>query len=235
MVNSPKVTVKAGETAAGIDRAMDRLAIARGRVVDAGTGAPIAGVKVSGKGYYSASFPVYTDNEGRYELPGLDEGEYALTIRDRSHAYVDGESEKVLFSLGAIVDMPDVKLKQWGEFAGTVTDKLTGQPVAGVWVQLYAQRSSGDWHVAGGCYAITEPDGTYRIKEVYDVTVRPVFYDPQARFHAQSYGGGKSLLDAQAVTFKREADLLGVDAALARRMDTQPVPIRLYLPVIVAE
>lgn len=155
------------------------------------------------------------------------QGEYTLTVRDRSHAYVDGESEKVLFPLGAVVDMSDVKLKRWGELGGTATDARTGQPVAGVWVQLYEQRSSGDWHVAGGCYAISGPDGTYSIKEVYDVNVRPVFYDPQARFHAQSYGGGQSLLDAQAVTFKRGADLSGVDAALVRMRGEMKV----YLPV----
>ncbi len=138
--------------------------------------------------------------------------------------------------MGAVIDVPDIELKRWGEFGGTVTDALTGAPVAGVWVQLY-ERSSGEWYTTiGGCYAITGPDGMYRIREMYDWTVRPVFYDPQARFHAQSYGGGKSLLDTQVVTFKQGVDTLGVDAALVRKEDGPPVEIRLrlYLPMIAA-
>lgn len=223
------LTVKAGETVVGIDHAMIPLAVAHGRVVDADTGVPVAGVKVSGRGAYSANVPVHTDAEGRYELPGLNEGAYTLAVQDRSHAYLDAQSAQMSFPAGTVVDVPDIKLRKWGEFGGTVTDARTGVPIAGVWVQLYEHTGYGEWYnVIGGCYAITGPDGTYRIRGMYDWKVLPVFYDPQARFHAQSYGGGRSLLDAQAVTFKRGADLLGVDAALAHVTRETSV----YLPMV---
>ncbi len=211
------VIVRHGETTSGIDESMDLLAWARGRVVDADTGAPIAGVKVWGSGEWPTYNPVVTDAEGHYEVKGLNDGTYALSVRDSTHVYVDGSSEKLTFQAGQIVDAPDIKLKRWGEFGGTVTDARTGAPVAGVWVLLYDITSWGEWYVIGGCYAITGADGAYRIRGMYNWTVRPAFSDPQARYRAQSYGGGASLLDAQEVTFQRGSDTLGIDAALVRR------------------
>lgn len=231
---SAKVTVKAGETTAGVDHGMILLGIARGRVIDADTGAAIPGVKLSGRGEWPIYNPVYTDAEGHYELRGLNDGTYSLDARDSSHLYIDGLSEKLAIQAGQVIDAPDIKLKRWGEFGGTVTDALTGEPVAGVWVMLYQPTDWGEWYVTGS--AVTGPDGMYRIRQLYDETVWPVFSDPQARYHSQSYGGGKSLLDAQTAAFKRGTDLLSIDAALARLGEEPPPasPQRQYLPLITA-
>ncbi len=228
------VTVRHGETTTGIDESMDLLAWARGRVIDADTGAPLSGIKVWGSGEWPKYNPVNTDSEGRYELKGLNDGTYSLTAQDSSHLYIDGASDKLAFQAGQIVDVPDIKLKRWGEFGGTVTDERTGQPVAGIWVVLYHDEGEGEWSTQG--YAITATDGTYRIRGMYDnPDVCPVFYDPRARYHAQSYGGGKSLLDSQTASFKRGSDTRGVDAMLVRRGDGPPQepPHPVWLPLVV--
>ncbi len=100
-----------------------------------------------------------------------------------------------------------------GQPAREVTDVLGNRGRNTLFQHLRRDRQSG----AAGA----EDEGNDRIG-------RQVFYDPQARFHAQSYGGGQSLLDSQTAGFKRGADMLGVDAALVRMRGETKV----YLPVV---
>ena len=98
-----------------------------GRVVDAGTGSPLAGIDIrlfpsgSKRGEYKS-----TDEDGKYEFRGLEAGEYILKAKFWYDPYSDYRIEKkVEITAGKEVSAGDLKLESGRRvtFSGLVTDE----------------------------------------------------------------------------------------------------------------
>lgn len=129
-----------------------------GTVVDAVTGAPLPGARVSLVGTGRGAV---TDAEGRFRVPELDEGRYAVTF---SHPRTDSlrytpPAIDVAVQLGAAASVrlvaPSFAAMVAGEctgdslpagtgvLAGTVRNRATGSPLAGARVAVWWQGASG--------------------------------------------------------------------------------------------
>ncbi|WP_161604809.1 carboxypeptidase-like regulatory domain-containing protein [Roseiconus nitratireducens] len=105
----------------------------RGRLTDAETGAPVEGMRLSArmKGHLTPGVAT-SDQDGRYEIKGLPtEGQMRLSVLNPGdQPYLDAEIERNVSAtrpLGAI----DFKLDRGALITGVVTDRRTGEPVAG--------------------------------------------------------------------------------------------------------
>jgi 5-hydroxyisourate hydrolase-like protein (transthyretin family) len=212
------VEVTRGRTTAGADGALTLMGIARGRVVDAETGAGVAGVRVTGRGDYGAYRPVYTDADGRYELPGLADGRYRLTLFDPAHRYQDGQTDVLDVASGRVIEVADARLPKWGEVRGRVTDGVTGQPVRGAWVKVYS--ASNPPRTLGS--AVTAADGRYAVSGLSSGAYRAEFSHPMGWYLPQFYAGAPTLKGATVVEFVKGADKVGIDARLAWDGDGPP-------------
>lgn len=95
--------VKSGETKSGIVLAVDRACSMSGRLTDAESGKPIAGLrvrswrKVTSDGevfYLPGGEPVETSEDGLYELKGLEPGEYLISVEPSAQPKVRVPPEK---------------------------------------------------------------------------------------------------------------------------------------------
>jgi hypothetical protein len=115
-----------------------------GVVTDAFSGAPVAGAQISATTATTATIDVATDAEGRYTLAGVPES-FTLSVSAPDYAAAEQQIERAT-SLDLVL-RPNV-------LAGVVTDRYTGQGVAGATVQV------------GDAQATTADDGSYRVEGV---------------------------------------------------------------------
>jgi 5-hydroxyisourate hydrolase-like protein (transthyretin family) len=165
------IGVTAGTTTSGIDFALGRGGRISGMVRDATTGLPLADIGVyiftPASGYWVAS--AYTDSSGVYAVTGLPSGTYYARTWDWVD-YVDelyddvpcpgwscglSGGAPISVTAGATTTGIDFGLVRGGRVSGTVTDGATGQPLAGVRVQIY---SSGGLYVTS---ETTDGSGSY--------------------------------------------------------------------------
>ena len=156
--------------------------------------------------------------------PAWSEGEYALTVTDRSRAHLDGQSEKLAFPVGSILDMPDIRADAVGGVrrdGDGCADRGAGAGSVGAAVRAVYRRVVHHHrrllrdHRAGR--DVPHPgdvrlDGATGLLRSAGALPCPVVWRRQVA------AGTRRL-----VTFKRGADLLWVDAALVRREDGPPV------------
>ena len=123
-------------------------------VTDSVSNSPLANVDITAWLYDyatddSTSTQVRTDAGGHAVLTGLAEGDLDIRVEDHvgSHVaawdsnYLDGTSD---------ITIP-VALTPGGGVAGTISDAVTGDPVAGVCASLMAGHDPDGWTGAGGC------------------------------------------------------------------------------------
>lgn len=108
-------------------------AVLTGRVTD-GEGNPLGGVCVNFRGADTGR--VYTDGEGTYQIKGLAEGVYDLYFAPPVDLPVVGQIVRGVTITAAASSVRDVQLAPAGRIEGVVQSK-TGEPVAGVAVQLH--------------------------------------------------------------------------------------------------
>jgi RNA polymerase sigma factor (sigma-70 family) len=111
-----------------------------GVVREKGTGKPLAGVGVGGGGAST-----YTDENGRYELPGWAKAkEYYVVVgvEDPEH-FLMFTAVADTAGLGPLT-APDTELTRGIPFRGKVIDKTTGKPVAGGTVSYWAVWPNAD-------------------------------------------------------------------------------------------
>jgi protocatechuate 3,4-dioxygenase beta subunit len=146
----------------------------RGVVRDKDTGKPMAGVTVfSRRGinprYEELGSPrAVTDKEGRYELLGLAKApSYTLMMRPMDGLYFQrGVGLQDAPGLEALT--ADVEMVRGLTVRGKVTDKATGQPVAGALVEYYPLDANPNVNKVPGFWyprseATTGPDGSYAL------------------------------------------------------------------------
>ncbi|MHB9004084.1 MAG: cell wall-binding repeat-containing protein, partial [Coriobacteriia bacterium] len=149
----------------------------QGTVTAAGTGLPVAGVWVGvweiidGDWYEVASD--YTAYDGTYDAYGLSPGEYIVEFYDEhgrySYEYFDDTRDWYLatpieLGLSGLRTGVDAQLEDRGKISGTVTDSITGSPVALAQVTLW-ETMWGDW----AWYSVlTDDNGHYEFTDVYN-------------------------------------------------------------------
>lgn len=177
------LTVRASETvtANAVIRIWGQIT---GRVTDV-AGNPIRGAWISffrlSDGYYAYTF---TDEEGRYTSPRLADGAYRARFQaDGYDSVVWGggndieQGADIAVRANETVGGIDVTLGPPGAIAGRVTDRLTGEPLAGIKV----------YESLGWTYGVTASDGSYRIpnlrsSQTYEVVAR----DPTDKYVEQT-------------------------------------------------
>lgn len=186
--NATDVIVTESAITPNINAHLAKKAEIHGRVTDS-RGLPLAGVTVDayddrdGDGTWQSTYPGYdtTDDNGEYQIEGLEEGIYRVGFR----AYSDYLAEEYYDNVPTIVTANDIKLAASaiiqkinaqlegpvGRISGKVTDE-TGAALAGAYVAL-ARYSDEDavWYFEqqetsadDGSYLFTGlPNGAYRV------------------------------------------------------------------------
>jgi len=173
------VEVTIGTTTSEIDFSLVSKGRIAGVVTEAGSGTPLGGIDLGA--YDELGFSLSwdtTDVDGSYRLDGLEPGSYF--IRAFAHSY-QGEIYDDVPCIGACdvtAGTPveavtgttttgiDFALRRLGSISGRVTHSVTGFPVPGLRVDLFAP--AGSW--VDGSYS--EDDGTYEIGPIPSGTYR---------------------------------------------------------------
>lgn len=153
-----------------------RAARISGRVVDATTGRPLAGVVITLNGsalpFVARSRPprVLTGRDGTFAIRGLASG--VLYLNASRFGYLDatlgqtrplGSTQPLRIRNGA--DIHDVALKMWrpAVIAGAVLDEA-GEPIVGAQVRAYARvLAAGKWRFDPAGLRTTDDRGEYRL------------------------------------------------------------------------
>ena len=201
----------------------DGRGIIEGRVVEVGTGQPIAGAKVDVRG--PEQVYVTTDQAGRYETLPLAPGAYAISVTAPGHAFAfyDGRADSIATGpqqlqlgnveytastrvdvrAGARVANIDIAMRATGVVSGRILDDR-GRGLAGAYIELRSTRSSplggavpgvGYGQSDGdGVYRVTAPPGDYTVRAYIGRHVRPS--RDAARAYVATFYPGVPLQDA---------------------------------------
>jgi len=153
------------ERPSGSREAPDEGAVVSGRVLRAEDGLPVMGARVMGRTNRSprdwtpfdddkAEYRAETDDDGRYRIQGIDEGELFLRVRAPDLAAADQTVELDAFEIRRGVDFLMVES---GAVAGRIAVRETGAPVKGFLVLGVSPQDKG------GITATSDAEGQYRI------------------------------------------------------------------------
>lgn len=95
--------------------------------------------------------------------------------------------------------------------SGTVTSAVTGQPLSGICVNVFAAHTLDDANGSGSC---TADDGTYQVELAKPGRYQVAFQDPNATYAFQFYPHTVSLGPTTVLTLTAGSAHPGVDAAL---------------------
>ena len=172
----------------------------RGQVIDASTGAPVAGATVTVSLQYAReSRSVQADAAGEYVLAQLPAGMLTIGAR-KDQTYSGGrygqrspDSAEQPFDLADGEHATGVELRLWRSavISGKVTD-AAGRPIPGVAVQsLRLGIANGARYLRAGVQARTDTTGRYRIERIWPGTYGVALVSTVADGYEQ--GGGASL------------------------------------------
>ncbi len=194
--NSPAVTLSEGQVKTDLVFRLERGGLISGRVLDATSGAGIAGITVAA---YNADGTmrtfVTTDATGNYVLL-LPPGAFRIGAFDPALVYATqfypqqrtfSASLAIAAAVGQSATLPPFTLSRGGRVTGTVIDQNTRAPIAGVIVEAYDSEgmvAGSTTTSAAGTYRIVLPPGSYRL----------VAADPQL-LYAPGYDGGATSFD----------------------------------------
>jgi protocatechuate 3,4-dioxygenase beta subunit len=148
-------------------------AVLEGQVLDAASARPIAGAMVQAIGD-SGSAQTRSGDDGRFEFRGLKPGAYTLSVKARGFVETYyGKRSQTIMDFGTQVTAPGGRVTSGLDFrlqaAGGISGRIIGPRgtgLAGVEVELVRELEPGRVVPAGGGFAQTLEDGTYRITEV---------------------------------------------------------------------
>jgi 5-hydroxyisourate hydrolase-like protein (transthyretin family) len=223
------VSLTFGKPVTDISASLDAFSKITGTVT-AADGAPVEGIEVTaltrdGGSWTGPGDTGMTDKFGVYEIAGLVPGDYKVkfvdTVGDTQRflsEYYDGSYELygagsgttvTVSAPGSVVPGIDVDLDKPGKVTGTVTDAVTGLPLASAWVGIQYY-SDGDWQEGNNANA--DSLGRYEFGSLYPGEYRVSFnadgYVPE------DYDDAMSANAATLVSVSVEATTSGIDAAL---------------------
>ncbi|HEU0132358.1 MAG TPA: carboxypeptidase regulatory-like domain-containing protein [Mycobacteriales bacterium] len=164
-----------GRTTTGVDAALVRSAHLAGRVVNALTGAPVAGVCAT-VGVYdhraaeatgTETAPSCTGADGRYEITGLTTGSYRVELYDLNAAWAwqfyPGKTDRasatpIAVTAGATTTVADARVSPAGRIEGVALD-AAGHPAAEVCLDAFTATTRNPF----GTGACTGADGRFTL------------------------------------------------------------------------
>ena len=201
------IDVTLAETTPGIDFALDKGGSFSGTLRDDVTNAPLSKICVVAYpvGGGAASQQRCSDTSGHYATAGLPDGSYDLEFTNPTGRYItewydDASSQASATALpvapGEDTAGIDATLKLGGVVAGTVTSASTGEPLAGVCVNLYDASDDS----FGGATICTGADGKYESAAIPAGQYKVGFVDGSGAYAPQYYSNKETLADADPVT-----------------------------------
>ena len=215
-----RVTATAGLTTSNIDFVLTSGGAISGFVTNEAGGAPVANADVWAERYdcCGGGNGARTALDGSYEITGLAQGDYRVQVRTEHGGFVGefyddttdwAQATRVPVGSGTTTQAIDFSLGSGGAISGTVTDEVTGLPLAdvNVWAEIYDCCGAGNW-------AQTGADGTYRIEGLpsgdYRVTVDTFDQGYVREFFASTTDWN----EASKVTVTAGAETANVDFSL---------------------
>jgi hypothetical protein len=161
-VNGPNVTQYQTKYTASSSGTFDidiHGALVRGRVVDATSGAALAGARVMVTSRLPANGFALTDSDGRFAIDALPDATYDLQVSREEYA---GASQSVVIANGSTPDI-EVRMEQAPPITIHVTDSATGAPVdAAVMITDSSHAFRGQaTRVEAGTWRVWLKPGTY--------------------------------------------------------------------------
>ncbi len=222
------IALQVGQTTSGIDFALEKYGAIAGTLTRAANGLPIANGQVeiwnaqgNNVGY------AYANAAGEYVAGGLDSGTYfavAYSYGMLAELYDDlpcatscipTTGDPIAVSLGNVTADVDFALQQLGSIAGTVSDAVSGTPIAGYsYISLYTAGGSyaASGSTYGGVYQVTGLlAGTYYV-HAESYTYRGELYDDVPC--PGGPGWGCTLASGTPITVQIDATTAGIDLAL---------------------
>ncbi len=222
VVAEQTVEVTAPDTITDVDFALAGGATLSGKVTGPG-GAPLENITVfvrNVEGSYQEY--VYTDASGNYEAKGLPAGDYLVHFRPSNYIPErynnrpeNGQSDLIAVPAQGTVTGIDAELALGSSVRGRVTDKATGLPIEGVFVEvldLNGSRVETDFTKADGTYQTPEtlPSGQYLVRFNANSNYASCTYV------SAYYGGALRQEDAARVTVSAPTPAVAIDAELTR-------------------
>jgi len=133
---------------------------------------------------------VMTDENGEYSFPRLHSGEFRLYYATPNpelasewydNQHLDSRADTLVVGTGAVLASVDATLEAVGHLTGTLTDELSGAPVVGAPVKVYAAGATG-WDIVGT--GGSDGAGHYDVAVSADGPVRVRFGDAAETFNA---------------------------------------------------
>lgn len=142
--------------------------VIRGRIVDARSGRPIAGARISVQALESGpSWDVSTSPAGSWEVSGLPGGEYAVSATKPDYQPAYRWSPPIALSDAKQERVIEIRMSRGGLFSGRVT--ADGRPAPGVRVGLLRVTGvDGDGFQFAGDTAGTDEHGQFRLSGIQD-------------------------------------------------------------------
>ena len=219
---SDKVTVTAGQTAAGINATMVKGGSITGKVTRASDGNPVGGISVSA--YPTAgggSTPIATTAaDGTYTISALRAGTYQVYFHDSQPGQglvsqywnnkTGATADTVTVAAGATVTGINAVMVKGGSITGKVV--AGGVPMKNVSVSALTADGSGYG------FTTTAADGTYSITGLpagaYQVYFEP---GPDAAYAGQYWTNATTPTNATSVTVALAQTVSGIDATLVKK------------------
>ncbi len=219
------ITVTAPADTPGIDAELAPGGTISGTVTDQATGAPLSGICVrSVDGLGNAHAFARTGESGGYTLGGLASGTHRVRFADPcggsddylTEWYDDRRTfaEATLVTVSGVENTPgiDAALTRGGSISGTVTDEVTGEPLAGICV------IAGD-NVSFSTETTTDSSGNYRLHGLpsgrYGVGFDPNLCDAEHDHATEFFDDKPSFAKADPVPVKAPGETTGIDATLS--------------------
>lgn len=220
-----------GDTLSGIDAELPEGSTIAGTVTDASSGLPIAGIPVCAYAEHGLDGPTgrceSSESTGAYAIRGLPPGDYEVEFQSGLLNYqpqrFDGSAwpePPTLVPIGGPGEMLSGKtaaMEVGVEISGRLTEAGTGQPLAGIPVELLqpGKESSG--------FIVTDANGQYVYRGLREGEYILAFSTPHGPFGTdidcfatQYYKGATTLAGATVLAGVPGTALTGIDAELTR-------------------
>jgi len=179
-----RVTVNFGDNVTDINAALSSGGHITGRVTNS-QNEPLSNIAVevyvSGEVEFEWRGWAYTDTDGKYDIGGLQPGQYQVGFFDWSQLYgLEYYDDATTRETATMVEVTanattaniDAVLAQTGSISGQVIADDTSEPLTHVGVQVY-QKQNDTWNIVNQGY--TNEDGNYKVTGLHDGAYRVKF------------------------------------------------------------